>query len=140
MRRLSLTVAALVVSLAAGAAPRQSSWPSSDQQLKTSRVRPGSPLEKLILNNQDFGMLRAEEAGDRIPVPLWLRVHWRKGHPEGSYTASDPAGDCSDTVAAINQFEVEECIDYVSTAGGAFLEFLEGKSLPAVKALQDRRH
>jgi phosphoglycerate kinase len=44
-----------------------------------------------------------------------------------------------DTVAAINQFEVEECIDYVSTAGGAFLEFLEGKSLPAVKALQDRR-
>ncbi|MDP9928993.1 phosphoglycerate kinase [Variovorax paradoxus] len=45
-----------------------------------------------------------------------------------------------DTVAAINQFEVEECIDYVSTAGGAFLEFLEGKSLPAVKALQDRRH
>jgi phosphoglycerate kinase len=43
-------------------------------------------------------------------------------------------------VAAINQFEVEECIDYVSTAGGAFLEFLEGKSLPAVKALQDRRH
>jgi phosphoglycerate kinase len=45
-----------------------------------------------------------------------------------------------DTVAAINQFEVEECIDYVSTAGGAFLEFLEGKSLPAVKALQDRCH
>jgi phosphoglycerate kinase len=45
-----------------------------------------------------------------------------------------------DTVAAINQFGVEECIDYVSTAGGAFLEFLEGKSLPAVKALQDRRH
>jgi hypothetical protein len=95
MRRLSLTVATLVVSLAASAAfaaPRQPSWPSADQQLKSSRVQPGSALEKLILNNQDFGMLRAEEAGDKIPVPLWLRVHWRKNHPEGNYVASDPTG------------------------------------------------
>ena len=90
--QLSLAVATLAVSLAAGAAPRQPSWPSPDRQLKTSRVQPGSALEKLILNNQDFGMLRAEEAGDKIPVPLWLRVHWRKAHPEGSYAASDPAG------------------------------------------------
>jgi phosphoglycerate kinase len=43
-----------------------------------------------------------------------------------------------DTVAAINRFDVFECIDYVSTAGGAFLEFLEGKTLPAVQALVER--
>ncbi|QAZ38601.1 phosphoglycerate kinase [Methylibium sp. Pch-M] len=43
-----------------------------------------------------------------------------------------------DTVAAINHFDVAKDIDYVSTAGGAFLEFLEGSTLPAVKALQDR--
>jgi len=43
-----------------------------------------------------------------------------------------------DTVAAINRFDVAKDIDYVSTAGGAFLEFLEGRTLPAVKALQDR--
>ncbi|KQW74229.1 phosphoglycerate kinase [Methylibium sp. Root1272] len=43
-----------------------------------------------------------------------------------------------DTVAAINRFDVAKNIDYVSTAGGAFLEFLEGKTLPAVKALEDR--
>ena len=95
MRRLSLTVATLVVSLAASAvfaAPSQASWPSPDQQLKASRVQPGSALEKLILNNQDFGMLRAEEANDKIPVPLWLRVHWRKDHPEVDYSASDPTG------------------------------------------------
>src|SRR5207302_1742548 len=43
-----------------------------------------------------------------------------------------------DTVAAINQFGIGDKIDYISTAGGAFLEFLEGKTLPAVAALQAR--
>lgn len=41
-----------------------------------------------------------------------------------------------DTLAAIAQFGVTEQISYISTGGGAFLEFLEGKSLPAVVALQ----
>jgi phosphoglycerate kinase len=43
-----------------------------------------------------------------------------------------------DTVAAINKFGVAQGIDYISTAGGAFLEFLEGKTLPAVAALEAR--
>lgn len=43
-----------------------------------------------------------------------------------------------DTVAAINKFGVSGDIDYISTAGGAFLEFLEGKTLPAVAALEAR--
>jgi phosphoglycerate kinase len=43
-----------------------------------------------------------------------------------------------DTVAAINKFGLERGIDYISTAGGAFLEFLEGKTLPAVAALEAR--
>jgi phosphoglycerate kinase len=43
-----------------------------------------------------------------------------------------------DTVAAIHKFGLAEKIDYISTAGGAFLEFLEGKSLPAVAALEAR--
>jgi phosphoglycerate kinase len=43
-----------------------------------------------------------------------------------------------DTIAAIHKFGVEKDIDYISTAGGAFLEFLEGKTLPAVAALEAR--
>ncbi|MEO8849714.1 MAG: phosphoglycerate kinase [Casimicrobiaceae bacterium] len=43
-----------------------------------------------------------------------------------------------DTIAAINKFGVADRISYISTAGGAFLEFLEGKTLPAVAALAAR--
>ncbi len=43
-----------------------------------------------------------------------------------------------DTVAAIEQFGVQEQISYISTGGGAFLEFLEGKQLPAVAILEQR--
>ncbi len=43
-----------------------------------------------------------------------------------------------DTVAAINAFGIEDKVDYISTAGGAFLEFLEGKKLPAVEILEQR--
>jgi phosphoglycerate kinase len=43
-----------------------------------------------------------------------------------------------DTIAAINKFGVADRISYISTAGGAFLEFLEGRKLPAVAALEAR--
>jgi phosphoglycerate kinase len=43
-----------------------------------------------------------------------------------------------DTLAAIEQFGVADRISYISTGGGAFLEFLEGKELPAVAVLQRR--
>ena len=43
-----------------------------------------------------------------------------------------------DTVAAINKFGIADKISYISTAGGAFLEFLEGKTLPAVAMLETR--
>ncbi|MDC8014718.1 phosphoglycerate kinase [Tahibacter soli] len=43
-----------------------------------------------------------------------------------------------DTLAAVEKYGVEEKIGYISTGGGAFLEFLEGKELPAVAALKAR--
>ena len=41
-----------------------------------------------------------------------------------------------DTLAAISKYGVSEDISYISTGGGAFLEFLEGKSLPAIAILE----
>ena len=43
-----------------------------------------------------------------------------------------------DTLAAIEKYGVEEGISYISTGGGAFLEFVEGKTLPAVAMMQER--
>jgi len=43
-----------------------------------------------------------------------------------------------DTLAAIAKFGIEKEISYISTGGGAFLEFLEGKTLPAVAVLEER--
>jgi phosphoglycerate kinase len=43
-----------------------------------------------------------------------------------------------DTLAAIEKYRVEDDISYISTGGGAFLEFLEGKKLPAVEILEQR--
>lgn len=43
-----------------------------------------------------------------------------------------------DTLAAIDKYGVAEQISYISTGGGAFLEFLEGKTLPAVAILEER--
>ena len=43
-----------------------------------------------------------------------------------------------DTIAAIQKYGIESKINYISTAGGAFLEFLEGKTLPAVEILEQR--
>jgi phosphoglycerate kinase len=43
-----------------------------------------------------------------------------------------------DTIAAIAKYGVTDRISYISTGGGAFLEFLEGKTLPAIEVLEQR--
>jgi hypothetical protein len=69
-------------------------FPSLAEQKASSpeAIQRGSELEKLIEANQDFSMLDPSEAKDlRIPPP-WLRVWWRKEHPELTYDMSDPTG------------------------------------------------
>lgn len=45
-----------------------------------------------------------------------------------------------DTLAAIAKYNIADKVGYISTGGGAFLEFLEGKTLPAVEILEQRAH
>jgi len=43
-----------------------------------------------------------------------------------------------DTLAAVSKYNISDDVSYISTGGGAFLEFLEGKKLPAVAMLESR--
>jgi hypothetical protein len=89
MRKLTLfALMALLASAAFAAQPH--AWPALDKQLGKDHIRPGTALESLVYENQDFRMLFPEEANDTIPVPLWLRVWFRKGHPELTFSRQDP--------------------------------------------------
>ncbi|MFN0317937.1 MAG: phosphoglycerate kinase [Burkholderiales bacterium] len=76
------------------------------------------------------------------PLGVFEFDQFARGTRELAYAiASSPAFSLAgggDTVAALEKFGVTSKIDYVSTAGGAFLEFLEGKKLPAVEILEQR--
>ena len=100
----------------------------------------------------DIGPRTAAALGERLkaagtivwngPVGMFEVDAFAKGtHAIGRAIAESPAFSIAgggETVAAIHKFGLEGGIDYISTAGGAFLEFLEGKTLPAVAALEAR--
>src|ERR1700730_9345728 len=97
MRRTSLAVGvalALLASLpgarAHAASPAfHAGWPPVQEQLAASRVIPGAALERLIVANQDFSLLRPEELNDRLRLPPWLRGLYRRNHPKEAYSAKD---------------------------------------------------
>jgi hypothetical protein len=83
---LALLAAALLPAAA------RADWPPLAKQLAQDKVQPGSALAQLIAANQDFHLLRAGEQYDRIPLPPWLRVLWRKNHPASKPIPGDPTG------------------------------------------------
>jgi hypothetical protein len=72
--------------------PPQIDKRSLEYQLRESRVIPGSALDRLIRENQQFNLLNPSEFQDKRIPPLWLRVLWRKAHPELKYSPDDPTG------------------------------------------------
>src|ERR1700674_5417109 len=79
----------------AGNAAQLGHWPSVQEQLVNGHVTPGSPLERLILENQDFNMLRAEEASDSLRIPLFLRVLYHQNLKPGPGIEGVSAGNRS---------------------------------------------
>lgn len=76
------------------------------------------------------------------PVGVFEFPNFRKGTEIVANAIADSdafsvAGG-GDTLAAIDLFGIEDKISYISTGGGAFLEFVEGKKLPAVAMLEER--
>lgn len=79
-------------------------WPTVRQQLQQDAVKSGSALEQLILANQDFHMLDEREAKDKIRVPAWLRVLYKKNHPDHVYNHKDPAGGYPHVLKEIHEW------------------------------------
>ncbi|BDH44666.1 phosphoglycerate kinase [Salmonella enterica subsp. enterica serovar Choleraesuis] len=76
------------------------------------------------------------------PVGVFEFPNFRKGTEIVANAIADSEGFSiaggGDTLAAIDLFGIEDKISYISTGGGAFLEFVEGKVLPAVAMLEER--
>jgi phosphoglycerate kinase len=118
-----------------------------DSQGKTKSVDEVKENELIL----DIGPKTAKAYADEIakagtivwngPVGVFEKEPFAKGTETIARAVADSKGFSiaggGDTVAAINKFGIAD-VDYISTAGGAFLEFLEGKQLPAVAALEAR--
>ena len=76
------------------------------------------------------------------PVGVFEFPNFRRGTEIVAKAIADSQGFSiaggGDTLAAIDLFGIEDKISYISTGGGAFLEFVEGKKLPAVAMLEER--
>jgi hypothetical protein len=67
-------------------------WPSIDEQLAEHKIPTGSALAQIVRDNQDFHMLRPEEAHDDLGLPPWFRVLSRKLYPDFRHLPGDPSG------------------------------------------------
>ena len=121
---------------------------SMDGTAQTKQVDEVASDEMILDIGPDTARAYAQEiarAGTIVwngPVGVFERPAFARGTQALARAVADAQGFSiaggGDTVAAVNQFGIAGGIDYISTAGGAFLEFLEGKTLPAVAALEAR--
>ena len=100
----------------------------------------------------DIGPKSAQELADIIskagtivwngPVGVFEFDQFGEGTKTVSMAIADASGFSlaggGDTIAAIQKYDIYDKVSYISTAGGAFLEYLEGKTLPAVAMLEAR--
>ena len=89
---LSFSVLTAMVPARVSAADGSEKWPTVERQLEQDGIVVGSALEGLVYKNQEFEMLYPSEFDDKIGIAPWLRVLWRKSHPELEYSQKDPTG------------------------------------------------
>ena len=97
--------------------------PKSAQQLADNNAKAGT-----IVWNGPVGVFEIDQFGEGTKT-----VSMAIANAPGFSLAGG-----GDTIAAIQKYDIYDQISYISTAGGAFLEFLEGKTLPAVAMLEQR--
>ena len=111
------------------------------------RLKDGIPSHEAIV---DIGPETARQYAKTIAsagTVIWngpMGIFEYPQFAEGTRVVADAMGGTDaftlagggDTIAAIEQFEISDRVDYISTGGGAFLEFIEGKSLPGIEALR----
>ncbi len=100
----------------------------------------------------DIGPKSAEQLSEIIkplgtiiwngPVGVFEFDQFAEGTKALSYAIAESAGFSiaggGDTLAAVDKYEIADQVSYISTGGGAFLEYVEGKELPAVALLKTR--
>ena len=76
------------------------------------------------------------------PVGVFEFDQFAEGTKALSYAIAESQGFSiaggGDTLAAVDKYEIAQQVSYISTGGGAFLEYVEGKELPAVALLKAR--
>jgi len=119
---------------------------SETANIRTVSVGDVADAEMILDVGPQTAAALSEEMG-RAKTIIWngpLGVFEMSPFAEGTKTLAEAiaASDAfsiaggGDTLAAIEQFGVTDAISYISTGGGAFLEFVEGKTLPAIAALE----
>ena len=81
--------------------------PSLERQLAEAKAPPGSALEQLVKDNQDFSLLEPQELNDDVNIPLWLRVYWRKQHPDVQHSKVNPGAGYPDMLFEILEWMQE---------------------------------
>ena len=118
-----------------------------------ARLRPASEVgeDEAILDLGPATLRTWQPTLARAGTILWngpLGVFEHDQFGEGTRNLAEAVASSSaysiagggDTLAAIEKYGVAEGISYLSTGGGAFLEFVEGRTLPGIAALQERAH
>ena len=124
-------------------------WPSPARRAATVKAATDVADDDLIL---DIGPKTAAILADQLkaagtivwngPVGVFEFDQFGNGTKTLALAIADsPAFSIAgggDTLAAIAKYGIEQQVGYISTGGGAFLEFLEGKKLPAFEVLESR--